>query len=175
MNNWIYSNTKDNRLRFVLGEKGERPLFCIGINPSTAEPNNLDNTLRNVKRTASDLGYDSWIMINIYPQRATNPNELDKHLNFVYHNQNMDNIEYVFLDYDKIDIWTAWGALITKRIFLIKCLKNIFELSNKFKTNWYSIGQKSKNGHPHHPLYLKKELPLDRFDIEDYIDRYRYK
>ena len=48
--NCIYSNTSNNKARFLLGEKGSKSLICIGINPSTAEPNNLDNTLKLILR-----------------------------------------------------------------------------------------------------------------------------
>ncbi len=39
---WIYENDQDNQIRYVLGTRGENPLLCFGINPSTAKPNNLD-------------------------------------------------------------------------------------------------------------------------------------
>lgn len=42
MMEWIYKNTSDNKSRFVLGTKGDKPLICFGINPSTAEPGNTE-------------------------------------------------------------------------------------------------------------------------------------
>lgn len=53
---WIYTNNKDNTERYSLGTVGEKPLICFGINPSTAEPNNLDNTLKSVSRIAKANG-----------------------------------------------------------------------------------------------------------------------
>ena len=38
--------------RYILGTAGKKPLITIGINPSTAEPDNLDNTLKSVERIA---------------------------------------------------------------------------------------------------------------------------
>lgn len=55
---------------------GENPLVCFGINPSTAVPNALDPTLKRVRRFAAENGYDSWTMLNVYPQIATNPKTL---------------------------------------------------------------------------------------------------
>ncbi|MFR6424354.1 MAG: DUF1643 domain-containing protein, partial [Oscillospiraceae bacterium] len=49
----------------------KNPLICIGINPSTAQPGDLDNTLKSVERIALGNGYDSFTMFNVYPQRAT--------------------------------------------------------------------------------------------------------
>ena len=57
---------------------GRHPLVCIGINPSTAQPGALDPTLKSVERLANANGFDSWIMFNVYPQRATDPNDMDK-------------------------------------------------------------------------------------------------
>lgn len=34
MTNWLYSNSSDDNERFILGESGDNPLVCIGVNPS---------------------------------------------------------------------------------------------------------------------------------------------
>ena len=34
---------------------------------------------------------------------------------------------------------------------------------------WFSAGKKSKKGHPHHPLYLRKDSLLDSFDVAGYV------
>ena len=49
---WIYEKNEDNTARYVLGTIGAHPLACFGINPSTAEPNNLDPTVRRVQLVA---------------------------------------------------------------------------------------------------------------------------
>ena len=74
---WIYVPNEYVDYRYILGTRGENPLICIGINPSTAKPDDLDNTLKSVERTALFNGYDSFIMFNVYAQRATNPNDMD--------------------------------------------------------------------------------------------------
>lgn len=167
MNSWIYSQGKRNRERYLLGESGNKTLLCIGINPSTAEPNKLDNTLNRVKNRTISLGYDSWIMINIYPQRATDPNDLHKQMNRRIHKENLKNIRELFKN-NSYDIWAAWGTLINKRSYLHHCLKDIVKLIGQ-DNRWITIGKKSKNGHPHHPLYLKNNLPVDDFDIYSYL------
>ena len=41
-------------------------------------PNFLDPTLRRVQDYAKRSGeYGAWYMLNVYPQRATNPNNMD--------------------------------------------------------------------------------------------------
>ena len=108
-------------------------------------------------------------MFNIYPQRATNPNHLDKEINIKYHKTNLKNIEKI-LKNKSYDIWAAWGTIIEKRKYLFDCLMDIKNVADKYFVKWYTIGQKSKKGHPHHPLYLKKNLKLQKFNIEKYID-----
>lgn len=85
MKDWYYRTTSDNTSRFVLGTKGQKPLVCFEINPSTATLQLLDNTLNSVGRIALNNGYDSWIMLNIHPQRATNPNDLPEILDKELH------------------------------------------------------------------------------------------
>ena len=70
---WIYVPDFYTEYRYILGTRGNNPLICIGINPSTAEPDHLDNTLKSVSRIAAGNGFDSFIMFNVYAQRATSP------------------------------------------------------------------------------------------------------
>jgi len=42
---WLYVPPYYCEYRYILGTKGKNPLICIGINPSTAAPDDLDNTL----------------------------------------------------------------------------------------------------------------------------------
>ena len=47
---WYYEPHTYQPYRYVLGRVGRRPLVCIGINPSTAQPGALDPTLKSVER-----------------------------------------------------------------------------------------------------------------------------
>ena len=73
---WYYEPHTYQPYRYVLGRVGRHPLVCIGINPSTAQPGALDPTLKSVERLANANDFDSWIMFNVYPQRATDPNDM---------------------------------------------------------------------------------------------------
>lgn len=75
---WYYEPHTYQPYRYVLGRVGRHPLVCIGINPSTAQPGALDPTLKSVERLANANDFDSWIMFNVYPQRATDPNDMDR-------------------------------------------------------------------------------------------------
>ena len=114
---WIYEFDSKKDIRYVLGIKGKKPLLCFGINPSTAKPEQLDNTLKSVERLALNNGYDSWIMMNIYHQRATNPDDLHFKIDTIVQEQNLKFIREIVTEY-QTDIWAAWGTLIEKRLQL---------------------------------------------------------
>lgn len=166
---WIYKNDKQNSIRYVLGTKGVKPLICFGVNPSTAEPGSLDNTLRSVERLSIHNGFDSWIMLNIYPQRATNPNEIHHDINVSIHKKNLKFINCFLSEIQNPTIWAAWGTLIEKRSFLPRCLEEIYALTTKHNCNWVSLGNPSKKGHPHHPLYINSTTKHKPFDVHNYI------
>lgn len=86
---WIYAPNFYCDYRYILGTRGKNPLICIGINPSTAQPGDLDNTLKSVERIALGNGFDSFIMFNVYAQRATDPNSMEKTCNYKLHMENM--------------------------------------------------------------------------------------
>lgn len=169
---WLYVPDFYSEYRYILGTKGKRPLICIGINPSTAAPDDLDNTLKSVERIALANGYDSFVMFNVYAQRATNPDDMEHRCNRRLHEENMKAFEYVLkLSEDTPAVWAAWGNIIEKRDYLPMCVRSMIELGSRYHAVWYSAGKISKKGHPHHPLYLKKDTPLDPFDIDSYIQK----
>ena len=145
---WYYEPHTYQPYRYVLGRVGRRPLVCIGINPSTAQPGALDPTLKSVERLANANGFDSWIMFNVYPQRATNPNDMDKTPDRALCGEN----------------------LIEKRDYLPGLMREMVALTREKNIPWVTFGPRSKKGHPHHPLYLRKDSTPEPFDVENYLN-----
>lgn len=166
---WIYAPNFYSEYRYILGTRGKNPLICIGINPSTAEPNALDNTLKSVERIALGNGFDSFIMFNVYAQRATNPDDMEDTCNWTLHSENMKAFRYVLSISDAPVVWAAWGTIIEKREYLPLCLKDMLDAGKEFGAKWCCAGAVSKRGHPHHPLYLRKDEKLKPFDVETYL------
>lgn len=166
---WVYKKNYNNSSRFLLGQPGENTLICIGINPSTAEPENLDNTLMNVKNISIKKGYDGWIMLNVYPQRATNPNELHQKINQSLHQDNIRVISNYLENINISDVWASWGNLINIRPYLKSCLKDIYKTINAYNPNWLVLGNLTKEGHPHHPLFINHKSYFNTIDMENYI------
>ena len=171
---WLYVPDFYTEYRYILGTNGENPLICIGINPSTAAPDDLDNTLKSVSRIAEGNGFDSFIMFNVYAQRATRPDDMDSALNERMHRENMAAFEYIVRRAAEAGnapaVWAAWGTIIEKRGYLPDCVRDMVRLGQDYGARWLCAGKCSKKGHPHHPLYLRKDEKVREFDIEGYLN-----
>ena len=170
---WLYVPPFYSEYRYILGTRGKKPLICVGINPSTAAPDDLDNTLKSVERVAHHNGFDSWIMFNVYAQRATDPDHMERECNARLHEENMRAFDYV-LSLDEAQspaVWAAWGTIIEKRDYLPDCVRDMIDIGNARGARWYSAGARSKKGHPHHPLYLRKDSLLEEFDVASYLEK----
>ena len=166
---WLYAPNFYSEYRYILGTRGKNPLICIGINPSTAEPDRLDNTLKSVERIALGNGFDSFIMFNVYAQRATNPDTMEKNCNAALHRENLEAFRYVLSISENPTVWAAWGAIIEKRSYLADCVRDMVKAGQEYGAGWVCAGAITKKGHPHHPLYLRKDEKVRPFDIEKYL------
>ena len=166
---WLYAPNFYSEYRYILGTRGKNPLICIGINPSTAEPGNLDNTLKSVERIAHGNGFDSFIMFNVYAQRATDPDAMEKVCNLQLHRENLEAFRYVLSISEKPVVWAAWGAIIEKRGYLADCVRDMVIAGQEYGAQWVCAGAITKKGHPHHPLYLRKDEKIKPFDVEGYL------
>ena len=92
----IYETDSENTARFILGNKLEKPLFVVGLNPSTANEKVPDPTIRKVMGFAERKGFDSFVMLNLYPQRATNPNDLHQDIDNNLLSENLKAQLWVF-------------------------------------------------------------------------------
>ncbi len=168
---WLYAPNFYSEYRYILGTRGTNPLICIGINPSTAKPDDLDNTLKSVERIALHNGFDSFLMFNVYAQRATSPDDMEKVCNPLLHRENLEAFRYVLSISQSPAVWAAWGAIIEKRKYLPGCVRDMVKQGQEYGASWYCAGAVTKKGHPHHPLYLKKDETLKPFDVESYLNK----
>ena len=171
---WLYVPDFYTEYRYILGTRGRDPLICIGINPSTAAPDDLDNTLKSVSRIAAGNGFDSWIMFNVYAQRATRPDDMDRVCNEKLHRENMKAFAYILSRIAENGVspalWAAWGTIIEKRDYLPDCVREMVRIGQHYGGHWLCAGKCSAKGHPHHPLYLRKDEKTCAFDIEAYLE-----
>ncbi len=166
---WLFVPNTYTEYRYILGTKGKRPLICVSVNPSTAAPDHLDPTLQSVQRIASFNRYDSFIMINVYAQRATSPKDMDSVCHKELHQENIKAFRYALSLSETPAVWAAWGNIIETRPYLCRCLADMILAADDCRAVWFHCGKISKKGHPHHPLYLKKDEMLMEFDAASYL------
>ena len=145
--------------------------MCIRDSPSTARPGALDPTLKSVERIALRNGFDSFIMFNVYAQRATSPDDMEWTLNAELHRENMRAFDYILSLSERPTVWAAWGTVIEKRDYLWDCLQEMIAIGQEHGARWVKCGRVSAAGHPHHPLYLRADSPIEDFPVEQYAAR----
>ena len=172
MKQWIFQKDQEHTRRYSLGIHGENMLICCGINPNTAKPGELNNTVRRVENFAKDNGYDGYIVVNIYSQISKDPKDIHLQMDETYHKENINALKEIFELYPKADMWAAWGTTIETRPYFYQALKDIYDVARKHDLNWVHINKLTKAGHPRHPLYLKADSQIFKFDVENYINNY---
>lgn len=165
---WVWEFTADGTARFVLGPDGDDPLVVIGINPSTATPAKLDRTVRRVEDLAARHGFDGWLMMNAYPQIATEPAQLDHEARVDLEFENQARIRGVVRD-RRVTVLAAWGDLIEARPFLRGSLRGVVSAFDSATCRWMRLGERTERGHPRHPLHVRADTPLLPFDVASYL------
>lgn len=169
---WLYIG--DDKERYVLGQPGFRNILVFGVNPSTATPgeNNLDPTIRKVRNLVKEQGCDGWIMVNLYPLRATDPKDLPEAIDKKLHENNLKVLKAIENSYYIERIWAAWGNTIDTRFYLGEALNDINE--ELTSAQWYYLGKLTKQGNPRHPLYMKSGEEFNWFPVTDYAANWLY-
>lgn len=163
-----YINNEDNTVRYVLSKYTSKPLIIFGINPSTASAEKNDNTISIVEHIAKMQGCDGYIMLNLYPLRAT---KIDDNFHKACDNE-ICNLNFKYIReriYDNARIVAAWGTHINDRKYLIDILDKINQIVKEKNAEWICL-KKTKYGHPHHPIRLEYDkMTFEAFDVDEYV------
>ena len=164
---WLYIG--DTEERYLLGEPGGANVLILGVNPSTASPgeSNLDPTIKRVRKIVSANGFDGWIMANLYPLRATDPDKLPLQADKKLLERNLKVLGALQSSYYIQRVWAAWGDVIDTRDYLGAALIDIEATLED--VGWYRIGKTTRKGNPRHPLYQKESEKFEPFPIFDYM------
>jgi hypothetical protein len=162
-------NRKNENQRLALGRSGDRILFVIGLNPSTATNIRPDSTITRIDKVAKINRFDGFVMLNLCSLRSTYINLLPLKISTTILRYNEQEIVNLILANSKPSLWLAWGEnIITKEYFsesLIRC----YEALKDQKIIWLNFGPLTKNGHPRHPSRLNYGWNFTDFDIDGYI------
>jgi hypothetical protein len=150
--------TPNRRYRYQLYRKtaaADKKVCFIMLNPSTADEEEDDHTIRHCIDFARRLGYGELYAVNLYAWRARDPRELVKppHENRI----GPENDSFIKRCARNCDLTVvAWGAL-----------KDPVQQSRaKLVTGWLSDPKAlvlTKDGHPRHPLTLPRDSELSDF------------
>lgn len=107
---WLYVPNTYSEYRYILGTRGSHPLICVGINPSTAAARTRwTPRWQSAQRIALNNGYDSFLMFNVYAQRATRPDDMEPVCSAALHSENRKAFRYLLSLSDTPAIWAALG------------------------------------------------------------------
>ena len=126
-------------------------ILFIGLNPSTADEEQDDPTIRRCMSFSRDWGYGTLLMANLFAFRATDPAKLRLQDDPV----GPENDYWIEREYERaqtrIAAWGTKGSYQNRDVAIRKLLPDLFCLG---LTN---------GGYPKHPLYLPKDtkfIPL---------------
>ncbi|WP_276979211.1 DUF1643 domain-containing protein [Flavobacterium filum] len=159
---WGAEFSEDRKYRFALwrtwGHTDKGKVMFIGLNPSTANEQLNDPTIKRCINFAKSWGYGGMFMLNLYAYVSTDPKKLVLDENILKNNENL--LEYS----KKSDIVVfAWGCFKSHK-------KRMKEVESMFP-DAYCIN-KSKDGFPCHPLFQKGDLKPIRYGektIDDHL------
>ena len=129
-----------------------RALYVM-LNPSTADADIDDATIRSCIRLAKGLGYGSFEVVNLFAFRATNPEDLAKAADPIGPN-NDGSIERAVARCDIVIC--AWGAHPMAR----NRESTVRSMIRQQRPAVFCLG-KTKGAAPKHPLYIKSGTPLE--------------
>lgn len=170
MENWIYQTNSEDTARFVIGTEGKNPLIVMSINPSIGSPEKSTPTIGTVRHIAADYGYDSWIILCLYPQRATHLDELNHLANPAWIAQNNQVIDEILAKFPNHKIWAAWGTHFFDRYFFKQCLDDIVQIANKYGETWMHYGSLDEDGAPRYCLYLEDGEGFFDYDVKNFLE-----
>lgn len=167
----IYQNSPDNKARFVLGTRGNNPLIVMSINPSVGAPDVKSPTVGTVEHIAKDYGYDSWIILCLYPQRATHLDELDEMTNPNWVKENEKVIREVFAYYPDHKIWATWGTHYKHRYYFPELLSSIAKIAEEYHESWMHYGPLDEGYLPQYCLYLDNGEGWYPYDVNKLLSQ----
>ena len=149
----------ERRFRYTLwriwANGGARYVNFVMLNPSTADENVLDPTVTRCVGYAQDWGYDALFVTNLFALRATNPRELYKCPDPV----GPANDQWIWETADHAGLvvcaWGTHGKLNGRGL-------QVAEKLQLFRPKCLGL---TKQGHPKHPLYLRKDADLLDFRL----------
>ncbi|SHJ72221.1 hypothetical protein SAMN05444159_1319 [Bradyrhizobium lablabi] len=137
-------------------DHGKPRCLYVMLNPSTADAEIDDATIRSCIRLAKTYGYGSFEVVNLMAWRATDPKDLPAKPSEAMGSDNPRIIEAAIARCDVVIC--AWGA----HPYAARFKGAVLDMVGLYRPTAYCLG-KTKAGAPKHPLYIKSGTPLEAF------------
>lgn len=136
---------------------GDTLLFVM-LNPSTADANEDDATIRRCIRFAKDHGYEGLEVVNLYAYRATKPEDLRR----AHYPAGPDNDQHIIEAAKAAHrVCIAWGANVKE----LCRAGEVLTLLRGIGVAPYCL-RITRSGYPQHPLMLASACRLMPFTIK---------
>lgn len=134
-------------------EDGQRLAFIM-LNPSTANADTNDPTIRRCICFAQRWGFGSLEVVNLFAYRTSSPHDLRTAVDPI----GIENDRHLVAAVNQADCivlaWGNWGSLHGRDRAVCQLLSHY--------PNMYCLGT-NHSGQPRHPLYLKQDTHLIRW------------
>ncbi|QIN95291.1 protein of unknown function DUF1643 [Stenotrophomonas phage vB_SmaS_DLP_3] len=149
------------KYRYLLRRGGNDPLPFVMLNPSTADANTDDPTIRRCLGFAKREGRNGIVVANLYGFRTAYPAQLKSAAAEGFDVVGENNDYYLaMLSQMYPAVVCAWGAGLDDRMRQVR-IEKLKRLMTPH-CNLLCFGT-TREGHPRHPLYLKGDAPLVEF------------
>jgi hypothetical protein len=149
---WVLTRTWDSE---------KPPMILVGLNPSTADDQKDDQTIRRARHFAKREGFGGLVMLNLYAFRSTDPMALISAADAI--GPECDAYLRAWCRREGAIVVCAWGTLtISQR----PRAKDVLELIWSTGSKPFCFGT-TAGGAPRHPSRLPNDAPLVEYRGED--------
>lgn len=149
----------DRRHRYSLVHRwdplfgGDRLILWIGLNPSTADEQQLDPTLTRIRSFSRREGFDGFWMANLFGLRTPYPKEMMADPDPVGAGNDASLLEAAERCEKIVAAWGVSGVYQARADAVVQLFAG---------RELWCLGT-TQGGHPRHPLYVAGEQPLVRW------------
>ena len=142
------------------GEPERGVVTFIGLNPSTADAQEDDPTIRRCIGFARQWGYDGLHMVNLFAYRATNPKNMKAAPDPVGPDNDRTIRKVCYQSETVVACWGAHGEYRHRGEYVASLFPVLGPQDTLIPLHCLGC---TKAGHPRHPLYLRKDTELEPY------------
>lgn len=153
MHRWA-SFDPTGRYRYGLGRRwsGAPELAIVMLNPSQADAQADDPTIRRCTGLAQDWGFGAIAVVNLFAYRSPHPRMLRQVDSPVGPQNDVALAEAAHRAEQILLAWGNWGSLMERD-------RAVLALLAPYQSKFYCLGR-NRTGQPRHPLYVPRRAAL---------------